>query len=229
MRSQRTLLLVEDNEELTEQLVPQLKEAGYRCLVAPTLRMGRMLLERQAEIELVLLDISLPDGSGLDLLRELRNHMGTPVIMLTARDFGPDKVQALDWGADDYITKPFWIEELLARLRAVERRAQQDPTSSTRFAVGTMQIDTHALELHMGGESIALTPTHWGLLTLFLARKGQPTRRDRLKQAITEDHISDEALHAHISRLRKRLGTEGWRIETIWGIGYRFNMKDPSP
>ena len=221
-----TILLVEDNEDLANQLTPGLVQGGYRVLCATTLGMARMILQRQ-DVGLILLDVMLPDGSGLELLKSLRAAANSvPVIVLTARDTSRDKVQALDWGADDYMTKPFWIEELLARIRAVERRVTYQAATHV-YVYDTLCVDIQARTLTLDGQRVHLTPTQWTLLQVLIRRAGRPVRRDHIRDALLpgEDSGTD-AVHAHISRLRKKLGPHGWRLETVWGIGYTFATGD---
>ncbi len=217
------IVLVEDDERLANQLLPALEEAGLSVVWAKNVRSGLTTINEQRP-SLVLLDLNLPDGSGLDLLRELRRRDGVPVIVLTARLLGEDKVAALDLGADDYVTKPFWNDELLARIRAVLRRQDRVRGPDRVLMFGQVHVDLEARTVQVGGVDAALTPTEYELLRYFLKREGEALRRDRLiEMVLLDEDASETTLRAHVSRLRQKLGEDGQRIRTVWGIGYRFD------
>lgn len=179
----------------------------------------------------ILLDLGLPDGSGLDLLRELRDAGSrVPVVVITARVRGSDKVEALDMGADDYVTKPFWTEEVLARLRAVVRRSEGSaPPSARTIRVGSCVLNLDARRLTRGDEVIALTPTEYSILEYLADRFDRPVRRGQISDAVlgVED-AHDSAIQAHVSRLRRKLGPDGSHLQTVWGIGYRLSPGESS-
>lgn len=214
------LLLVEDDPALGSLLAEDLDAAGYTCTWAPTLADARLVLGRDP-VCLVLLDLMLPDGSGFDLLQEIRARSEVPVIVLTARTFSEDKVQGLDLGADDYVTKPFWTEELLARIRA---RLRRTAPAEARRGFGDVRVFTEARRVEVGGEDVRLTPTEYALLDTLLRQQGKAVRREELARASLEDGDSPDNLQAHVSRLRKKLGPDGAWIRTVWGIGYRLDV-----
>ncbi|MBY0278646.1 response regulator transcription factor [Candidatus Binatia bacterium] len=217
------VLLIEDDLELGRLLRGELQRAGHRCRWATTGALALLEVERRKP-DVVLLDLQLPDRSGFDLLPELRRRSPMPVIVVTARLLGDDKVRALDLGADDYITKPFWAEELLARMRAVVRRTRQDPAAADVQELGTLRIEVLARRVSVGGVDCALTPTEFNLLQHLARRPGQALRREQLIDAVLPNEGSaTEALQVHISRLRRKVGAEGWRVKTVWGIGYRLD------
>ena len=223
------ILLVEDDLRLGEQLKPEIERAGYEVTWA---RDARSALAQFQVImpDVVLLDLMLPDGSGYAVLETIRIEYSTPVIVISARSLGEDKVRALDLGADDYVTKPFWTNELTARIRAVLRRqgAHSKPVQNTHF--GDVTIDMVARQAYVGNNLISLTPTEFELLTFFVERPRQALRRERIIDSVFRNPGSaTEALQTHISRLRKKLGPDGARIETVWGIGYRFNTAEDFP
>lgn len=217
-------LLIEDNESLAAQLVLQLQREGIHCLTATTIGMASLLLEKR-DFGLILLDLMLPDGSGVTLLKRLRAQgIRIPVIVLTARAQNLDKIRALDYGADDYLTKPFWPEELLARIRAVTRRYEAGEGASSVYDFGSMRVDLAREDVEIDGVSARLTPTEWALLAFLVKRARQSIRRQWLIDAILPGEESgDDALHAQVSRLRKKLRSHAWRIRTVWGIGYKFD------
>ncbi|MBV70691.1 MAG: DNA-binding response regulator [Myxococcales bacterium] len=217
------ILLVEDDLRLGEQLKPEIERAGHHVHWARDARTGlSAFLENEPDV--VLLDLMLPDGSGYTLLKKIRVNHTTPVIVISARSLGEDKVRALDLGADDYVTKPFWTNELTARIRAVVRRlgGSRDNVKDTAF--GNVVVDMVARQVAIDGTTVALTPTEFELLRFFIERPKQALRRERIIDSVFRNPDSaTEALQTHISRLRKKLGNDGSRIETVWGIGYRFN------
>ncbi|MCA9491780.1 MAG: response regulator transcription factor [Myxococcales bacterium] len=218
------VLLIEDDERLAAQARPAIEGAGFECVWAPDALRGLSAVGEERP-DLVLLDLMLPDRSGFSVLEELRSRSAIPVIVLTARVLGEDKVAALDLGADDYLTKPFWDQELIARIRAVLRR-QRAVHDAEVFAFGQVRIDLGSRNVQVDGVDVRLTPTEFNLLTYLLRRPGQALRSERIIDMVllTED-ASLPALQAQMSRLRRKLGEDGRRIQTVWGIGYRF---DPS-
>jgi two-component system response regulator MtrA len=222
------ILLVEDDLRLGEQLQPELERAGHQVTWKRDAKTGLNTFF-ELEPDVVLLDLMLPDGSGYNLLKAIRKESTTPVIVISARSLGEDKVRALDLGADDYVTKPFWTNELTARIRAVVRRlgGVREPAKESEF--GDVSIDKVARLVYVSGVDVSLTPTEFELLTFFVDRPQQALRRERIIDAVFKNPDSaTEALQTHISRLRKKLGIDGARIETVWGIGYRFNKLDES-
>jgi len=220
------VLLIEDDLDLGRLLRGELQRAGYRCRWATTAALGLLEIERRRP-DVTLLDLQLPDRSGFDLLPELRRRSAMPVIVVTARLLGDDKVRALDLGADDYVTKPFWAQELLARLRAVVRRTRPQ-ASAVDVQLGALRIDVPARQVSVAGAPCSLTPTEFNLLHHLARRPGQALRREQLVDAVLpKEGSATEALQVHISRLRRKLGAEGWRVKTVWGIGYRLDVDAP--
>ena len=220
------ILLVEDDRRLGDQLKPEIERAGYAVTWAQNVRDGKKHFE-QIDPDVILLDLMLPDGSGYELLQTIRDASTTPIIVISAKSRGEDKVRALDLGADDYVTKPFWTNELTARIRAVVRRHKGvgDDVNSTSF--GAVRVDMFSRQVFVDEQPISLTPTEFSLLQFFMDRPRQALRRERIIDSVFRNPDSaTEALQTHISRLRKKLGVDGARIETVWGIGYRFKATD---
>lgn len=223
------LLVIEDDGLLGEALCAELRGAGWILSWARDAFRGRQQLE--GDWDAILLDLGLPDGSGLDLLRELRETGSrVPVVVLTARVRGRDKVKALDLGADDYVTKPFWTEEVLARLRAVLRRSGgQAPPVSRTLRLGGCVLNLDARRLSRGDEVVALTPTEYAILEYLAERLDRPVRRAQISDAVLEvEDAHETALQAHVSRLRRKLGRDADRLQTVWGIGYRLSPGEAS-
>jgi two-component system, OmpR family, copper resistance phosphate regulon response regulator CusR len=215
------LLLVEDERRLAERLARGLREEGFSVDCVASARGAR---ERalDTEYDLVLLDLGLPDGSGLDLLRGWRREgFIAPVLILTARDLVEERVEGLNAGADDYLTKPFAFEEVLARVRALLRRQSAPPRGLV--ALGSLQLDRDGRRVEKHGEPLDLTPKEFALLEYFMLHPGVVLSRDRIAE-----HVWDEAYEARsntidviVARLRRKIESGGDRlIHTVAGIGY---------
>jgi two-component system, OmpR family, copper resistance phosphate regulon response regulator CusR len=215
------LLLVEDERRLAERLARGLREEGFSVDCVASARGAR---ERalDTEYDLVLLDLGLPDGSGLDLLRGWRREgFIAPVLILTARDLIEERVEGLNAGADDYLTKPFAFEEVLARVRALLRRQSAPPRGLV--ALGSLQLDRDGRRVEKHGEPLDLTPKEFALLEYFMLHPGVVLSRDRIAE-----HVWDEAYEARsntidviVARLRRKIESGGDRlIHTVAGIGY---------
>lgn len=202
----------------------ELRGAGWTVTWARSAYDGRR--RAPSDWDAILLDLGLPDGSGLDLLQELREAGSrVPVVVLTARVRGPDKVKALDLGADDYVTKPFWTDEVLARLRAVVRRSEgRAPAAARTVRIGGCVLNLDARRLTRGDQVVALTPTEYAILEYLAERIDRPVRRAQIGDAVLEvEDAHDSALQAHVSRLRRKLGPDAEHLQTVWGIGYRLS------
>lgn len=218
--SQTRILLVEDDEKLGAQVAGQLRDAGHEV---EWIRTG----DRAAALDptaysLAVLDIMLPGAHGLDILKRFRQSSDIPVLVLSARDETRTKVRALELGADDYLTKPFWPEELLARIQARLRR----PTAITdeRIVVGELSVDLDARRVQLADNPLELTRVEFELLSRLAVRPGSALARGDLAEAVLdpEREGTERTLDVHISRLRKKLGPYAGCIATVWGVGYRF-------
>jgi two-component system response regulator MtrA len=219
-----TILVVEDDEALGAQIERELRDAGY---AVERLRDGDAAARRDpTELDLVILDLMLPGMYGLDVLKRMREKSDVPVLILSARQETRDKVRGLELGADDYLVKPFWPEELLARVKARIRRPALERSNVKRF--GAIAIDLEQKSVAVADQAIDLTPAELGILSALAKRAGSAiTRAALVEAALDPDREGGErTLDVHVSRLRKKLGSEGGRVETVWGIGYRLR-KDP--
>jgi DNA-binding response OmpR family regulator len=226
-----TILLVEDARDLAEVIVRELEAAGYQTLHVVD---GLAALEVHAreQPELVILDWMLPRLDGLEVLRRLRQSAPTPVLMLTARSEETDRVVGLEVGADDYLTKPFSMRELVARVRALLRRADlirqtlhaDRTTAGEVLCRGTLQLDPQAHVATISGETLDLSPTEFALLHLLLRSPGRAFSRAYLLDTIWQESYvgGDRSVDNAVLRLRKKLGPMGEAIETVWGVGYRL-------
>jgi two-component system response regulator MtrA len=221
------ILVIEDDVELGEELVGRLRRDGYE----PTwIRDGEDALRADpTAFDLVLLDLGLPNVYGLDVLKSYRSRSEIPVLVLTARDHTSDKVRGLSLGADDYVTKPFWPDELMARIGARLRRPAMRRAEERADVVraGTLEIDLGAPRVTVSGDEVELTRAELGILSILARRAGRAVARATLvEEALDEARGGGErTLDVHVSRLRKKLGDEGKRIVTVWGIGYRLELE----
>jgi DNA-binding response OmpR family regulator len=220
------ILVIEDDRFLAEVIREELTRNAYTVTLATDGAAGLAAFQKR-EPDLVLLDLVLPDRTGFSILADLRAHSTVPVIILTSKDGGEEKVTGLDLGADDYITKPFRTDELLARIRARLRRpaATREPYGTRSF--GSVLVDLGARTVTVKGEEANLTPTEFKLLEVLLRRQGKAVKREQLIAALHGgDQATEQALQTHISRLRKKLDDDGDRIRTVWGVGYRLDADE---
>lgn len=217
------VLLIEDDQALGTQIVDHFKREG---LTVTWWQRGQAVSPELAKQQnLVVLDLMLPGLYGMDVLKGLRSHSDVPVLVLSARNDKDDKVRALKLGADDYLTKPFWPEELLARVTARLRRPLiQNPD---QLKVGPLELQVGERRVTVSGEPVDLTPLESGLLAALMKRAGAAVSRGWLVENLLESERAgaERTLDVHVSRLRKKLGRAGI-IETVWGIGYRLQAGD---
>lgn len=220
------VLVVEDDPRITSFLDKGLRAEGYVTTVAGGARQAATAVDTLAgQLDLVLLDIGLPDGSGEDVLRHLRRRdAGLPVIILTARSEVGDKVRGLDLGANDYVTKPFAFDELLARVRAAVRSGTQ-PTA-TELVVGDLRLDLLAKVAWRGGRRIELAPREWALLELFMRSPTHVLTRARILNQVWDYGFDpgSNVVDVYVGYLRRKLNRPGLEplIQTVRGAGYRL-------
>jgi DNA-binding response OmpR family regulator len=219
-------LIIEDDADIAESVRYNLASEGFIPSIASTGEQGlELALDAQNPPGLIVLDLMLPGMSGMDLCRRLRRETHTrrtPIIMLTAKASEGDRIAGLDVGADDYITKPFSVRELLARVRAVLRRA--DEASDVIYDDGRLMIDFADVRAACSGETVKLTNKEFSLLATLAKKNGRVvTRQQLLDQVWGYTYYGDaRTLDVHIRRLRQKLGACGNCIETVVGVGYRF-------
>jgi two-component system KDP operon response regulator KdpE len=220
------VLIVEDERALLRALAMNLTARGYSVTEAET---GGKALTALADKphDAIVLDLGLPDMSGLDVIRAVRAYATTPIVVLSARSGSADKVQALDLGADDYVSKPFSVDELLARLRATSRRAAQSDEPVV-VKVGDVVIDlAMTTAVDVDGHPVHLTPTEWKILDVLLRRPGRLVSGDALLTAVrgSAEHTDRSYLRIYIAQLRRKLEREPGRprhLITEPGMGYRY-------
>ncbi len=222
------ILVVEDEEALADSVRYNLEREGYAVSIATD---GRRAIERfrSESPSLMILDLMLPELSGLDVCRMVRAESDVPIIMVTAKDAEADKVTGLELGADDYVTKPFSMRELVSRVRANLRRvrSQSAPGADEVLAGGPVQLDIARHEVMVRGEAVALPPKEFELLEALLRRKGRLLTRDFLIDEVWgADYYGDtRTLDVHVKRLRRKVEQDPHRpahIVTVRGLGYKF-------
>jgi two-component system response regulator RegX3 len=231
MQRKRTVLLVEDETSITEPLAEALGREGFDTKVAATATDALDLAARM-QPDLVLLDVMLPDGSGFDVCRELRQRSRVPIIMLTARGEEADRVVGLELGADDYIVKPFSAREVAARIRAVLRRADSPAQPDERpIEVGELRLDPARREVTRSGEVLELSRKEFELLQLLMRSAGSVVTRERAIDEVWDTNWfgSTKTLDVHVSGLRRKLGDDSSEprfLHTVRGVGFRFSSPE---
>jgi two-component system response regulator RegX3 len=227
MAGRRTILMVEDEQSITEPLSEALAREGFDTEVAGTAARALELAGR-TEPDLVLLDVMLPDGSGYDVCRELRAVSRVPIIMLTARGEETDRIVGLELGADDYIVKPFSAREVVARIRAVLRRTDDQAIQvDGPIEIGPLRLDRARRGAALGGDELDLTRKEFELLELLMSEAGSVITRERLIDEVWDVNWfgSTKTLDVHVSGLRRKLGDSSRSprfIHTVRGVGFRF-------
>jgi two-component system response regulator ResD len=224
------IMLIEDDRDLVAMCDAYLTRSGFVVEVAADARTAHTTLSGQ-RVDLVVLDLGLPDGDGLDLLRSLRqgDSAALPVIVVTGRGEEADRVVGLELGADDYLVKPFFLRELVARIRAVLRRSGTEVPSPTVIHLGGLVIDTGAHVIRAAGEPIELTPREYTLLEFLATTPGRVYSREQLLANVWESSVQWQApatVDEHVYRIRRKLTNAGVRvprITTVRGFGYRLD------
>ena len=222
----QNILIVEDDADIAESLHYNFKREGFRVSVAESAEKGlRLALDEKQTPSLVLLDLMLPGMSGMELCRRLRREAlteRTPIIMLTAKASETDKIAGLDLGADDYIVKPFSVKEVIARVRAVLRRAEKD--GSPKYQDERIIVDFEDMRVTCDGADVKLTRKEFALLEHLIKNIGRvATRQQLLDNVWGYSYFGDtRTLDVHIRRLRQKMNECGNSIETVVGVGYRF-------
>lgn len=223
--TQERILIVEDEPALTEVLSYNLQREGYEVATAHEGREG--LRKAQTLLpSLVILDLMLPGLGGLDICRELRANARTasiPILMLTAKAEETDQVVGFAMGTDDYVTKPFSVKVLLQRIKVLLRRGHNPGPAGDVIEVADLRIDKRRHLVTCGEEPVSLTPTEFRLLETLMRQPGRAfTRHDLMEAAMSDVIVLERTIDVHVKSLRKKLGPTGQRIETVRGVGYRF-------
>ena len=226
----KTILVVDDKANVVNLLSDYLRGNGYRVVSAAN---GREALyqARHEKPDLILLDIMMPELDGFEFMRIYRKERDTPVIVLTARIEETDKVIGLEMGADDYVTKPFGMAELAARIRAVLRRYDGEARTSELIRSGDLTIDLESRVTQVNGKTVDLTPSEFEILTILITSAGRVFTRNELLNRLRTDSFErvERTIDVHIRNLRAKIEKQPAHpkyIRTVFGVGYRFNDKD---
>lgn len=221
------ILVVEDEDSISQPFAEALQRAGFEAVVTRTAA-GALELAREADPDLVMLDLSLPDGDGRDVCRELRRHSDVPIVMLTARGTEMDRIVGLELGADDYVVKPFSAREVISRIRAVLRRsASRDGAGEKPIRIAGLELDPAARVVRLGGDELDLSRKEFDLLAELMRNAGRVVKREELMSKVWDVNWfgSTKTLDVHIGWLRRKLGddpNDPRYIETVRGVGFRF-------
>ena len=223
-----TILIIEDEPDIRKNLEYNLSREGYSVLTAASITEAEQLIYSN-NLSLILLDLMLPDGSGLELCKKMKSDpdiQNLPIIILTAKDDEVDKVVGFEIGADDYVTKPFSVRELILRIKAVLKRGEnkKDIVEIDR-QFGDLKIDIDSHEVYVDGELVNLTALEFKLLIQLVDRRGRVQSREQLLADVWgySAEVTTRTVDTHIKRLREKLGTMGKYVQTIRGVGYKFS------
>lgn len=225
------ILIVEDEVDLANIVAFNLEQEGFRTTIAGTGIGALEQIRTGVPPDLVVLDLMLPDISGTEVCRQLRQGPQTrkiPVLMLTAKSDPIDRVVGFEVGADDYVTKPFSVRELVLRIRAILRRTEATPPAeSEQLSFGTLRLDTEGHRVWVGDEEVVLTALEFRLLKTLVQRRGRVQTREILLNHVWEmsGDVTTRTVDTHVRRLRKKLGQASAYIETLRGVGYRFQSE----
>ena len=222
------ILIIEDEPDIRKNLEYNLSREGYSVLTAASIAEAEQLIYSN-NLSLILLDLMLPDGSGLDLCKKMKSDpdvQNLPIIILTAKDDEVDKVVGFELGADDYVTKPFSVRELILRIKAVLKRGEnkKDIVEIDR-QFGDLKIDIDSHEVYVDGDLVNLTALEFKLLIQLVDRRGRVQSREQLLADVWgySAEVTTRTVDTHIKRLREKLGTMGKYVQTIRGVGYKFS------
>ena len=220
------VLIVEDEARLAELLADYCRHEGHTPKVAGDLASARKALNA-GDIDIILLDVMLPDGSGLDLCKEVRAHSDLPILVISARVDELDRLLGLELGADDYICKPYSPREVMARIKAVMRRHGREAVPDSRQPV----LDESRLSISVSGQSAVLSTVEFALLAFLAERPGHIRSRSQIMDRIYPDHrvVSDRTIDSHVKKLRQKLAEHfpEWHfIDSVYGAGYRYDARN---
>ena len=226
------VLVIEDEPDIRKTVEYNLTREGYEVSGCGSISEAKALLEN-SNFSIILLDLMLPDGSGLDLCKQIKSNPETneiPILILTAKDDEVDKVVGFELGADDYVTKPFSVRELILRVKAILKRNTKTISSSNqRHEInrnfGSLKIDLESYEVFINDEEVILTTLEFKLLNQLIERRGRVQTRDQLLTDVWgySSDITTRTVDTHIKRLREKLGSMGKYVQTIRGVGYKFS------
>lgn len=230
MLKRDSVLIIEDDEAISKFLQISLEQQGYKTTVVHTLQKANAYLNAEMP-SLILLDLGLPDGDGKNMIKSIRSSLSLPIIVISARDDEKEIIGSLDLGADDYITKPFSIEELLARIRSIQRRFMNIVPTSQVLTCGDIKMDIEQKIVHVRSLQIKLTPTEFSLLQYLIINRNKVLTHAKILKEVWGIGYQNEMQHlrTYINLLRKKIEEDTTRpfyIRTELGIGYRFYCSD---
>lgn len=227
MEPKGMILLIEDNEALNIANTRALKLRGYEVIAALTLQAARANLAMHKP-DIILLDVMMPDGDGFDFCSEIRDQTAAHILFLTAKIEHENTVRGFLTGGDDYITKPFHPEELLARIDAVMRRRNMDQVSVQMLIKGSLKLEVTSSQAYWSGKTLGLTPKEFAVLLLLAQNEGKTIRAEQVYESVWKAPLSDDrnALQAVLSKLRKKLEITDYTVATMRGQGYTFWQND---
>jgi two-component system response regulator RegX3 len=213
------VLVVEDDDAISEPLATGLRREGFDVTLVRTAAAAMSA----PPVDIVLLDLGLPDARGFEVCKRLRARSSVPIIIVTARDDETDRVVGLELGADDYVVKPFGFRELVARIRAVSRRSSSPPAVPGPQRIGELEVDRRSHRVFLAGKEVALTPREFDVLALLALDPGAMVTRREILAEVWDPHWygTSKTVDVHIASLRKKLGNPAW-IETSRGVGFRL-------
>lgn len=221
------ILVVEDERKIAELLAGYLRSEGHVVLVAHDGKRAMALFEAEAP-DLILLDVMLPEMTGLEVCRAVRQKSDVPIIMLTARNDELDKLLGLELGADDYITKPFSLREVAARIRAVSRRWRRE-TEAEQLSLEALELDVGQRRFFVSGTEVQLTPTEFRMMEMFMRSPGRVYTRSQLLEGAMDETFAgyERSIDTHIRNLRRKLEKEGAEdyVVTVFGVGYKIEKQ----
>jgi two-component system phosphate regulon response regulator PhoB len=220
------ILIIDDEQDVIDLLTLHLRKAGYAMSTATDGAAG-LRLAREETPALIVLDLMLPKMPGLEICKVLKTDAATrsiPVLMLTAKAEEIDRIVGLEFGADDYVTKPFSPRELVLRVNAILRRGKGDVAEDKKLSIGPITLDPSRHQVDVAGRTVRLTSVEFKLLSMLMRRQGRVQERDRLLNEVWgyESVIDTRTVDTHVRRLREKLGKAGTAIETVRGFGYRL-------
>ena len=225
------VLIIEDEPDIRKTIDYNLSKESYEVIQAASIEEGENALASN-KIDVIILDLMLPDGSGLTLCRDIKSEPSTkniPVIILTAKTEEVDRVVGFELGADDYVTKPFSVRELILRVKAILKRgvSTEIKTDNVQDSFGELTLNYDEHQAYINNEEISLTALEFKLLKHLINRKGRVQTRDQLLEDVWgySSNVTTRTVDTHIKRLREKLGIVGEHIQTIRGVGYRFSRK----
>jgi two-component system phosphate regulon response regulator PhoB len=229
--SSTRILIIEDEQDVVDLVTLHLRKAGFEVSTAIDGAAG-LRKAREESPALIILDLMLPRMPGLEICKVLKTDVSTrqiPIIMLTAKAEEIDRIVGLEFGADDYVTKPFSPRELVLRVNAILRRGKGDASEEKRISIGSITLDPARHQVDVAGRPVRLTSVEFKLLSMLMRRQGRVQERDRLLNEVWgyESVIDTRTVDTHVRRLRKKLGKAANSIETVRGFGYRIRESKP--